>query len=379
MTHVDVSLTPQPGWQDVVGELAEQAHATFPTTNGRLDKAVQIVLSGHVALLPDGTATVTSQQPGDPTQYHVTPRTCECRDFPTAPDGRCKHVLALLLATKATTVLAQRQSTANGTAPVASMLPPSAPQAVAGAHTARSVPSEQQVIAEVMAQAERGCQAAIEATPSAYRGFLLFLPRNKKVGGTKAHPLYVPIREPYMTVDGRVKMACDEHRTQGATLGIQTTFAVEPHTGQLVCCATVTSALLGSVTAHARVFVGGSGVDESNPLENAETSAVGRALGFLGYGVYGTGMASAEEVLYAQAMRQGTTADLSAPALPAAGPSRIGGKPPTAKQQGLLKDLLREAGVPEEEIVLRLSQVTTSREASIRIDQLRSQLRQRSA
>jgi hypothetical protein len=379
MTHVEASLTTQPGWQDVVVELAEKAKATLPTANGRLDKAVQLVRAGHVALLPDGTATVTSQQPGDPTQYHVTPRTCECPDFPTAPEGRCKHVLALLLATKATAVLAQRQSTANDAAPAVAVLSPPAPQAVAGAHTTRSAPSEQQVIAEAIAQAERVCQAAIAATPSAYRGFLLFLPRNKKVGGTKAHPLYATIREPYLGVDGRVKMAGDEHRAQGATLIIQTTFDVEPHSGQLLCRATVTSALLGSVTAHARVFVGGSGVDESNPLENAETSAVGRALGFLGYGVYGTGIASADEVLHAQAMRQGVTDAPLAVAPFAADTSRAGGKPPSAKQQSLLQDLLRETGVPEEDIAARLAQVTTSREASARIDHLRSQLRQREA
>jgi hypothetical protein len=133
------------------------------------------------------------------------------------------------------------------------------------------------------------------------------------------------------------------------------------------------------VTAHARVFVGGSGVDESNPLENAETSAVGRALGFLGYGLYGTGIASADEVLHAQAMRQGVTDDPPASAPPACGTPHTEGKPPTAKQQGLLKDLLWEAGVSEEEIAVQLAQVTTSRAASTCIDQLQSQLRQRDA
>jgi hypothetical protein len=44
-----------------------------------------------------------------------------------------------------------------------------------------------------------------------------------------------------------------------------------------------------------------------------------------------------------------------------------------------LTDLLRETGVPEEEIPAQLAQVTTSRAASARIDQLRSQRRQRDA
>jgi len=205
----------------------------------------------------------------------------------------------------------------------------------------------------------------------------MFLPRNKKVGGTKSSPVYAPIREPYLSVDGRVKMALDEHRDTGATLVIQTTFDVEPHSGQLLCQATVTSALLGSAVAHARVFVGGTGVDATNPLENAETSAVGRALGFLGYGVYGTGIASADEVLQVQAMRQDPVADASdhaASPLP-----RAGEKPPTARQQQLLQELLYETGVPEEEVPRQLARVTTRQEASARIDQLRQQRRQRDA
>jgi hypothetical protein len=199
----------------------------------------------------------------------------------------------------------------------------------------------------------------------------MFLPRNKKVGGTKSNPVYAPIREPYLAVDGRVKMAGDEHRTTGATLVMQTTFVVEPHSGQLLCQATVTSALLGSVTAHARVFLGGSGVDESNPLENAETSAIGRALGFMGYGVYGTGIASADEVLQAQAVRQDASDDPSSPDTRAADPTRIAGKPPTARQQRLLEELLREAGVQEEAIATRVAAIPTSRAASALIDQLR--------
>jgi hypothetical protein len=152
-------------------------------------------------------------------------------------------------------------------------------------------------IQESIEQAERACRAAVEETPESYRGFLTFIRQNKRVGGSRQNPLYAAIRLPDMRVDGRVKMALDEHRQQGATLVIHTQFESEPASDQLMCRATVTSALLGTVTAHARVFLNGSGVDATNPMENAETSAVGRALGFLGYGLYGTGIASAEEVL----------------------------------------------------------------------------------
>lgn len=361
----------QQAWRDAVAEVARKAKAALPDANGRIDNAVQLVLHGHVELEPDGSARVTSQQ-GNGT-YRVANGTCECRDFPAAPEGWCKHRLASVLATKATELATHRVQTLDTPSPASV---PESPRPPATTDCWRP-PTSEQLIADAAAQAERVCQAAVEVTPPAYRGFLMFLPRNKKVGGTKSNPVYAPIREPYLSVDGRVKMAIDEHRDKGATLVIQTTFDVEPHSGQLLCQATVTSALLGSATAHARVFVGGTGVDASNPLENAETSAVGRALGFLGYGVYGTGIASADEVLQVQAMRQDPVADASDHT--ASPPSRAGDKPPTARQQGLLKDLLREAGVPEEELTAQLAQVTTSRQASIRIDQLRQQRRQQNA
>jgi hypothetical protein len=271
------------------------------------------------------------------------------------------------LAKKATELATQRLQALDAPPSVS---PPETSHSPASRAHQGATPSAQR-IAEAVAQAEQACQAAVEVTPPAYRQFLMFLPRNKKVGGTKASPLYAAIREPYLGVDGRVKMASDEHRDKGVTLVIQTTFDVEPHSGQLVCRATVTSTLLGSATAHARVFLNGAGVDESNPLENAETSAIGRALGFLGYGLYGTGIASAEEVLQAQAVRQGTRDDTSAPDTRAADTPHIVGKPPTARQLRLLEDLLRETGVLEEAIATRVAAITTSRAASALIDQLR--------
>ena len=351
MPHPQPPTAAQQVWQEVVAELAAKAKAHLPDANGRIDNAVQLVLGGHVVLEPDGTARVTSQQGTD--TYRVANGTCECRDFPTAPDGWCKHRLASALATKATPLVAQRLQALDIPTPAAAPDTPRSPATT----DRRRAPTAEQLIADAVAQAERVCQAAVEATPPAYRSFLMFLPRNKKVGGTKSSPVYAPIREPYLAVDGRVKMAGDEHRNTGATLVMQTTFVVEPHSGQLLCQATVTSALLGSATAHARVFLGGSGVDESNPLENAETSAIGRALGFLGYGVYGTGIASADEVLQAQAVRQDASDDPPSPDTRAADTPRIVGKPPTARQQRLLEELLREAGVLEEAIATRVAAI----------------------
>src|SRR5262245_19534480 len=80
-------------WRDAVAEIAEKAKATLPACNGRVDKAVAIVLAGDVELLSDGKAKVASQSNGT-TQYFVVNGSCECRDFPKAPQGMCKHRIA---------------------------------------------------------------------------------------------------------------------------------------------------------------------------------------------------------------------------------------------------------------------------------------------
>jgi hypothetical protein len=88
-------------WRDAVSEIAEKAKATLPACNGRVDKAVALVLAGDVELLPDGKAKVASQSNGT-TQYFVVNGTCECKDFATAPSGWCKHRIAAGLAKRAT-------------------------------------------------------------------------------------------------------------------------------------------------------------------------------------------------------------------------------------------------------------------------------------
>jgi hypothetical protein len=67
----------------------------------------------------------------------------------------------------------------------------------------------------------------------------------------------------------------------------------------MLCHVTVTSPLRGRSTGTSRIVVdtSGWGVNAKHPVEKAITSALGRALGQLGYGCFGTGIASAEEVL----------------------------------------------------------------------------------
>ncbi len=161
------------------------------------------------------------------------------------------------------------------------------------------------VAAQEREMSRKRCEAALASVDEVYRGFIIMLQRNKKVGGTKENPIFARVAEPYMGVDGRVKMAVDEHRAASAQLDISTEFVTEPTSGHLLCRATVTSSIYGRTTGHARAFPGSTGVDSTNPLENAETSAVGRALGFMGYGLFGGGIASADEI--EMAMEQQST------------------------------------------------------------------------
>ena len=67
-------------WREAVAEIADKAKATLPQCNGRVEKAVAMVLNGDVELLADGKAKVASQSNGT-TAYFVVNGTCECRDF----------------------------------------------------------------------------------------------------------------------------------------------------------------------------------------------------------------------------------------------------------------------------------------------------------
>ena len=78
-------------WREAVADIAEKAKATLPECNGRVEKAVVLVLAGDVELLPDGHAKVASQSNGT-TNYRIVNGTCDCKDFAQAPSGWCKHV-----------------------------------------------------------------------------------------------------------------------------------------------------------------------------------------------------------------------------------------------------------------------------------------------
>src|ERR687887_2290366 len=87
-------------WREAVAAIADKAKAKLPECNGRVDKAVALVLNGDVELLPDGTAKVASQSNGT-TAYHVVNGHCDCRDYEKAPHNFCKHRLSAAIARRA--------------------------------------------------------------------------------------------------------------------------------------------------------------------------------------------------------------------------------------------------------------------------------------
>ena len=114
-------------WRQAVADIAAKAKKTLPQCGARVDSAVKSVLAGDVELLADGTAKVASQSNGT-TAYFVVNGTCECKDFPKAPSGWCKHRIAAGLAKRvAARVRAQLDAPANGQAATPSAPAPAVP------------------------------------------------------------------------------------------------------------------------------------------------------------------------------------------------------------------------------------------------------------
>src|SRR5262245_29557145 len=131
-THHNGENPARAAWREAVAEIGEKAKATLPDCNGRVDKAVAIVLNGDVELLPDGKAKVASQSNGA-VVYHIANGECTCKDYPKAPSGWCKHRIARGLHVRATALakqkLAQLDGASNGQAETPSQPAPAQPPA----------------------------------------------------------------------------------------------------------------------------------------------------------------------------------------------------------------------------------------------------------
>ena len=100
----------------------------------------------------------------------------------------------------------------------------------------------------------------------------------------------------YATVDSRVEF----FREKFPTWSMETEYPVlDLDKGICVCRAVVkdeTGKIVADGYAHEWQNKPGSMVNKTSYIENAQTSAVGRALGFIGIGINGMGIATAEEV-----------------------------------------------------------------------------------
>jgi hypothetical protein len=115
-------------FREALAEVAARAKAALPTAvNGRIDKAVQIVLAGDVIPCEeDGRFFVGSQS--DPGMQHVVAGTCDCPDSDRPElESWCKHKLASALWTRATALSTQRLAAELEPQPLAPATLPEAP------------------------------------------------------------------------------------------------------------------------------------------------------------------------------------------------------------------------------------------------------------
>ena len=181
-------------------------------------------------------------------------------------------------------------------------VPPRRPFQGGGRFDRPVMPQEQidALIRQTRDNARRLMLDALQKTDSKYRSFIVPIGQWKKVGESGDRDIKVYVELPYMSVDGRVLIAIDEHMAQGKRLIVGAAeFKDDPVSNQKHCQVTVKAEVRGEATGTARLFIGGGGANRDNPVETAETSAIGRALGFLGYGCFGTGIASADEMITA--------------------------------------------------------------------------------
>ena len=129
-----------------------------------------------------------------------------------------------------------------------------------------------------------------------YADYIVVLDTQRRVGDD-----WQTIEHAYMAVDGKLAMANQDHRKQGKRLDFGEPKILLDNPEQLTLQVTVASEIYGTrhgiATSRKK---GGTHAEREFPWEVAETSATGRALAAMGYGILpGAGLASAEDILRA--------------------------------------------------------------------------------
>ncbi len=131
-----------------------------------------------------------------------------------------------------------------------------------------------------------------------FADYIVTLESQRKVGDDWQH-----VEHAYMAVDGKLAMANEDHRRQNKRIDFGEPRVLLDNEEQLTLLVTVTSEIYGTrhgiATSRKQA---GTRAEREFPWEVAETSAIGRALTAMGYGLFpGAGLASAEDMLRAGA------------------------------------------------------------------------------
>jgi len=108
-------------FREAVEAVADKARTALPESNGRVDKAVQIVLCGDVSIDSHGEGTIGSQSNGTSAYAVGKGEFCSCKDSPHAAKHLCKHLLSYHIFTRAMALAKQRleqlDAASHGTTP----------------------------------------------------------------------------------------------------------------------------------------------------------------------------------------------------------------------------------------------------------------------
>lgn len=243
--------------------------------------------------------------------------------------------------------------------------------------------------ARIQAEAQKRIQAVLKECPPKYRGFIQLLDKARLVwcgygleslspdlqalglwawqGEDGKTRVYGNVKEPYMSVAGRVVWFRDLHHKDGKQIPyeIETNyselFSIFAQSGwrtdvleTLPLVVRIKSPVFGVLEGESRVGLGvfetTNRYERRNPWEVAKTSALGRALATAGIGVFG-GLASADEVLEGDSLE--SNPDLNSPAMENSGEGDTAPQLASGRKRSTSKEVLQPVNVLANPVVTR--------------------------